>query len=359
MANPSVLVLFNHPLLPTDHPEAYSENSIVETADEMARTLKEEGYHVTQLGLGTDPTVLWQELTKRKPDVVFNLFEGNLDNTETETYVAGLLEWSGIPYTGSPVQSLALARAKHTTKFLLKGAGLPTADFMVVNELPVPECTLEFPVIVKPAKQDASVGMDQDSVCTNALQYEQRVQYILATYGPPVLIEEYIPGREFNIALLELPELQYLPAAEITFPEDKPGSWSILTYEGKWKPGTPDYDTTPPKYPANIPAATARRLGRLAVKAYRLLGCRDYARVDFRMKPNGKAYILEVNPNPEISDSAGFAGCLGSTSITHREFISRLIRQALSRRGAPKPTFAPVRPGTPLQTTSAAGVTTS
>jgi D-alanine-D-alanine ligase len=352
MAKPSVLVLYNQPLLPEDHPDAESEHTIVGIAEEMIRVLTGADFHVTRLGLSSDPTPLWQELKKRKPDVVFNLFEGNLDNTETESYVTGLLEWSGVPFTGSPLSALVLARAKHTTKMLLKGAGLPTADFMVVNELPVPDCNLEYPVIVKPAKQDASVGLDQESVCTNQFQLDQRVQYILETYGAPVLVEEYLCGREFNIAMVELPELTYLPPAEILFPECKPGSWSILTYEGKWKPGTVEYDTTPPKYPADIPAATARKLGRLAMKAYRLIGCRDYARVDMRMKPNGKPYILEVNPNPEISEHAGFAGCLGSAKAGHQDFVIRLVRQALGRKHAPKPTFAPVRPDSSMQTTN-------
>ena len=341
MATPSVLVLFNQPLLPVDHPDAASEHTIVPIADGLARILRDADYRVTQLGLAADPALLWHELQTRKPDVVLNLFEGNLDNPETETYVAGLLEWSGIPYTGSPVRTLALARAKHLTKHLFQGAGLPTAAFVAVNELPAPEWRLDFPAIVKPATQDASVGLDQASVCTSQREVESRVRYILETYGPPVLIEEYIAGREFNVALVELPELEYMPAGEITFPAEKPGAWSILTYDGKWNPGSADYDTTPLKCPADLPAESMQELGRLAMAAYRLLGCRDYARVDFRMNASGKPYILEVNPNPEISDHAGFAGCLGSTSLTHRDFVVRLIRQALSRASAAKPSFRP------------------
>ncbi len=263
--------------------------------------------------------------------MVFNLFEGNLENTATESYVAGLLEWKGIPFTGSPMHTLSLARAKHLTKPLLRGAGLPTADFMVVNELPVPACNLEWPVIVKPAQQDASVGLDQESVCTNQLQLDQRAQYILETYGPPVLVEEFIHGREFNVALVELPELQALPPAEIVFPADRPGFWPILTYDGKWKPGTDDYEITPPRYPADISPRMADRLGTIAKQAYRLLGCKDYARVDFRMKANGKPFILEVNPNPEISESAGFAGCLGSAKIAPQ----RIHRPPSSPRSEP------------------------
>lgn len=340
MAKPSVLVLYNQPLLPADHPDAASEHTIIEIAERMARVLDAAGFRVGELGLGADPGVLWSELKKRKPDVVFNLYEGQLDNAESETYVAGLLEWSGIPFTGSPAQTLSLARAKDTTKYLWKGAGLPGANFLVVSALPMPACTLEFPVIVKPARMDASVGVAQESVCTDAFQLAQRVQYILTTYGAPVLVEEYIAGREFHVPLVELPELQALAPLEIRFPDDTPGAWSILTYDGKWKPGSPGYDSAPPKFPADLPKATLRRLGQLAAKAYRLIGCRDYARVDFRMNVQGKLFILEVNPNPEISEDAGF----GSASFAIDAFIVRLVQQALSRKDAPKPTFSPARP---------------
>ncbi len=340
MTLPLVLVLYNHPQLPGDHPDAQSEHSVVEIAVNLAEILEASGgFRTSLLGLKQDPSVLWTELRRRKPAVVFNLFEGNLENTATESYVAGLLEWSGVPFTGSPMHTLSLARAKHVAKPLLRGAGLPTADFMVVDELPVPECTLDWPVIVKPAQQDASVGLDQDSVCTNQVQLDQRVRYILETYGAPVLVEEFIDGREFNVALIELPNLEYLPPAEIVFPQET-GQWPILTYAGKWNPNSSDYQTTPPKYPADLSPRLADRLGKIALQAYRLLGCRDYARVDFRMKANGKPYILEVNPNPEISDEAGFAGCLGTSKMRYHEFIVRLVRHALNRPRGPAPNFA-------------------
>ena len=339
MAAPLVLVLYNEPVLPVDHPDAESEHTVVKIARAMAEILEQDGFRLRRMGLGPNPAALWQELKKSKPAVILNLYEGCPNNTETESYVAGLLEWSGIPYTGSPPQALSLARAKHTAKTLLRGAGLPTADFLVVEELPAPECTLQWPVIVKPAKQDASVGLDQDSVCTNQFQLEQRVAYILEMYGAPVLIEQYIPGREFNVALVELPDLHTLPPAEIEF-KQRPGAWPILTYAGKWKPGSEEYESTPPRFPADIPPRLSKKLSAIALKAYRLIGCRDYARVDFRVTPDGKPYILEVNPNPEISDDCGFAGCLGSVHLPYREFIVGLIRHALTRGSRPLPPLA-------------------
>jgi D-alanine-D-alanine ligase len=338
MTSPTVLILYNQPLLPSDHPDSASEHTIVEIADKMTGILQDAGFRIRRLGLEPNPTPLWTELRRSRPSAVFNLFEGCADDGETESYVAGLLHWAGIPFTGSPYTTLTIARAKHLTKHMLRGAGLPTADFMSIEQLPVPPCALEWPVIAKPANQDASVGLDQDSVCTTQEQLEQRVQYLLETYGP-VLVEEYIRGREINVGLMELPELQYLPPAEIVFPQETPGYWPILTYDGKWRPGTPEYDLTPPKCPADLSPATARKLGNLAMKAYRLLGCRDYARVDMRVKPNGRPYILEVNPNPEISEDAGFARGLAAAGITYADFVVRLVEQALSRREPAKPSF--------------------
>jgi len=339
----SVLMLYNQPVLPRDHPDAESEHSVVEVATDMASVLEGAGYATSLLGLGAEPGKLWNELQTRKPDVVFNLFEGNLDNTETECYVAGLLEWSGIPFTGSPHAALTLARAKHTVKHLLRGAGLPTAPFLALDSLPVPACDLVYPVIVKPAQQDGSVGVDQKSVCTDRAQMEDRVQYVLTTYGAPALVEQYISGREINIAVIELPKLTALRPTEIRLPAESEGSWSILTYEGKWSPDSPAYHTSGANFPPDLPDATVREFQQLALKAYRLLGCRDYARVDFRINRAGEPFILEVNPNPEISEHVGFTASLDSVNMTYKQFVVGLVQQASTRKSVAKPSFTPAK----------------
>lgn len=341
MKKPLVLLLYNQPLLPTDHPDADQEHVITDVAAAMDATLRAHGYRTRVLALGPDPTALAKALKKPSPDVVFNLFEGHLDNPETESYVASLLEWSGIPFTGSPARTLSLARAKHTAKYLLQGAGLPTANFEVVHALPAPACRLPFPVIVKPALQDASVGMAQESVCTSQSAVDRRVRYLVETYGPPVVIEEYIPGREFNVPLIELPDLEVLTPTEIVFTGKSKKVWPIYTYGAKWNVDTPEY--LPSRVPTDLPAALVRKLHRYAKEAYQLLGCRDYARVDFRVKPDGKPYVLEVNPNPDISDQADLTRCLLASGHTHEQFLIRLIEHALARPHAPRPTFAPER----------------
>jgi len=327
-----VVVLFNQPILPEDHPDADSEHEILFTGKFVQRTLAEAGYDVRSLAVSRDPAVLLDGLRDLRPDAVFNLFEGLADFGDTEAHVAGILEWLEIPYTGCPYQTLCLARGKHVTKHLLAAAGLPTAKFFVVEDIPVEDCPLEWPVIVKPATQDASVGVDQGSVVTDLDRLNDRVAYLLDNYGPPVLIEEFIRGREFSIGLVESPELRVLPVSEILFVEKDPDFWPIVTYDAKWKPGTRDYEATPPKYPARVAPRLRNKLETLAKRAFRLLGCRDYARVDFRVR-GSKPYILEVNPNPDFSPIAGLAGGLESAGISHAQFTVDLVQRAFARGG--------------------------
>jgi D-alanine-D-alanine ligase len=326
-----VLILYNEPVLPGDHPDADSEHEILFTVEHVEKALLEAGHEVRRLSVGRDPAELVTALRRKRPDVVFNLFEGLADQSDTEAHAAGILEWYGVPYTGSPYLALALARNKGLTKHLLQGAGLPTPAFQVIDELPVPDCRLGWPVIVKPATQDASVGLDQGSVVTDQASLEARVALLLENYGPPVLVEQFIRGREFNVGLIEAWELQVLPPSEILFTDPDPGYWPIVTYDGKWKPGTRDYDSTPPRYPADVRPRLRQRLERVAMQAFRLMGCRDYARVDFRVGPTGRPYILEVNPNPDFSPLAGLSGGLQSAGWTTARFAAHLVQAAIAR----------------------------
>jgi D-alanine-D-alanine ligase len=341
-----VVILYNEPVLPADHPDAASEHEILDTVDVVGKTLTGAGFEVARLGVGYDPRVLVEGLRSLQPDVVFNLFEGLADRGGTEAQVAGVLEWLDIPFTGCPFHTLCLARSKHLTKHLLRGAGLPTPEFFVIEKLPVPACALEWPVIVKPAQQDASVGLDQGSVVTEQQRLEERVASLLRTYGPPVLVEQFIRGRELNVGLIEAPDLRVLPISEVLFIEKDPSYWPIVTYDAKWTPGSRDYEATPPRYPAEVSPRLAERLEALARQAFRLLGCRDYARVDFRVRPTGKPYILEVNPNPDFSPTAGLTGGLGSAGLTHEQFTVDLVRNALARSRRPGILLEPAVPPT-------------
>jgi D-alanine-D-alanine ligase len=331
MSLPRVLVLYNQPVLPLHHPDAESEHEILGTVESVERSLSEAGHTVGRLGVSHDPSTLLHGIQRFQPDVVFNLFEGTGDDCNNEAYAAGVLEWLKIPFTGCSSQTLNVGKCKPLTKHLLRSAGLPTADFFTIDGDTVPECTLDWPVIVKPALQDASVGLDQGSVVTNRKQLEQRVAFLLERFGPPVLVEEFIPGRELNVAVVELPELTVLPVSEILFVEDEPGYWPIVTYDAKWRPDSRDYRATPADYPAKVSQRLARRLADIARQAFLLTGCRDYARVDFRVRLPGRPFILEINPNPDFSPDAGLTGGLMASGMTHDQFTVQLVKNALAR----------------------------
>jgi D-alanine-D-alanine ligase len=332
MERPRVLVLYNQPVLPANHRDAESEHEILETADDVAKSLIAAGFPVDQFGLNHQPGELLNALERFRPQVIFNLYEGAAREGETEAYVGALLQWVKIPFTGSPFQTLCLARDKPLTKRLLLGAGLPTPRFMVVDSAQAPACPLPWPVIVKPSNQDASVGMGQESVATSREALNKRVAWIAENYGTPVLVEEFIFGRELIIGMVEHPDITTLPVAEIQFTRSDPGYWPIVSYDAKWAPGSPEYETTPPRYPTDLGPDLEARLNHMAKTAYELVGCRDYGRVDFRLTAAGEPYILEVNPNPDINPSAGFSGGLGAISLTHPQFVVNLVWRAWERR---------------------------
>ena len=338
---PHIVVLYNEPTLPADHPDADSEYDILYTADHIAKILQHAGLSVERLGITDDPALLISALKAAKPDAVFNLYEGLAGWGNTEAYVSGILELLRIPFTGSPTQPLLLCRSKPLTKQLLAGAGIPTAPFFVVEHGTVPICPLPWPVIVKPGREDASVGIDQLSVCTNQQELEARVDTIRRAYGPSVLIEAFIRGREFNVALVEQDGVPTpLPFSEILFvpPPHAPHLWPIVSFDAKWRPDTLDFTATPAKNPADVTPELQAEVSLLARKAYELVGCRDYARVDFRVDEIGNVFVLEVNPNPCISPLAGLAAGLETAKVPYGAFIVNLAKAALRRGADPEST---------------------
>ena len=333
-----ILILFNEPVLPEGHPDFISEVEVLDNVDAVQKVLSDHGYQVERLGATSDPQVLIDGIRKFRPDAVVNLFEGSADDNASELYACGLLEWLRIPYTGCPFHTLVLARSKHVAKRMFLAEGLPTAPFMVVESSPVVSCPLKFPVIVKPAQQDASVGVDQGSVATDLDELNRRVSFLLKQFGGPVLVEEFIFGREVTVALVEMPELRLLPATEAVFPEAGPGYWPILSYDAKWTEGSSEYVTTDYHFHAEMTPELAAVIEGTARKAFRLLGCRDYARVDFRIRAgDNQPFVLELNPNPDFAPDRALANNLWAAGLSHDEFTLQLVRNALARAGAKRP----------------------
>jgi len=331
-----ILCLYNEPALPLGHPDSASEREILDTVGSVARSLTSSGFRVSRFGIGPDLNGLIDCLREHRPDAVFNLFEGLADRPSTETVVASILEWMNVPFTGSPSETLTLARDKKRTKYLLRGAGLPTAPFFTVDRLPVPKCRINWPVIVKPANQDASCGIEQGSVVTSQKELNERVELVLKVYGGTVLVEQFIAGREFLVSIVEgAPDEDdrvsplVLPISEIAF--NDPELWPIYSYDAKWAQTSNEYLATPLLVPIILPHQQMDQISELARDAFRLVGCRDYARVDLRVAADGRPYILEVNPNPFI-DSIALIDGMEAIGRTHAQFVADLAWAALSRR---------------------------
>ena len=243
-----------------------------------------------------------------------------------------------MPYTGSPPECLGLVRDKARTKWLLKWTGLPTAPFVCsrsrANGCPASSRLSTWlangPLFVKPATEDASLGIGPESVVTDWPALERQVETVAARYGA-VLIEPYIDGREFNVGVIELPELQCLPLAEIEFQTSGNLRWPIVTYEGKWAADSAADRATPVRCPAEVEPALADAIRGAALAAYRVTGCRDYARIDLRVDRSGNIFILEVNANPDAGPNAGLARMLRAAGIEYDSFVERLVGTAAAR----------------------------
>jgi len=330
---PRILVLYNEPVLPADHPDAGSEHDILDTVEDTFKILKAAGFETVRLGINHDPQPLLDELARRPPDAVFNLFEGIATHPATEVSVAGLLDWLNVPYTGCPTPALALGRDKVRTKHLLAATGLPTPDYAVVDGPPVPRWRRGWPAIVKPACQDASIGIDQASVVTSQKELDARVRHVLAAYGGPVLVEKFVFGRELHANVVEDgPDrtLLVLPLAEIAFRKTGPGRWPVYTFTAKWDMESDEYKNAPLQAPVEIPAEAFGRLKAICAKAFRVLQCQDYARLDLRMTEDGKFTVLEVNPNPYLNSLALVNG-LKAIGRTLEGMVADLARGAIAR----------------------------
>lgn len=331
-----IAILHNPPTLPPDHPDHASEASVVRVARHVTDALRAAGWKAWPLAARAPLPRLVRSLGRQKPDVVYNLVEGYAGTSAGEPWATGVLELMGIPYTGCPPEAQSLCRHKGRTKALLRGAGLPTAPFVLVgpgDPTPTPGFLPGVErVIVKPAAEDASLGIDQRSVVdvTDTTFLDDRINVLRNDYGSEVLLEAYLAGREFNVGVLATPVPTALPAAEVTYAPG-PNTWPILTYEAKWSEGSADDRASPVRCPAELEPGLAERLAELAVAAFRATGCRDYARVDFRLDDSGEPMILEVNPNPDLDPAAGFARALGAAGLAYGSTIEGLVRQALSR----------------------------
>ncbi len=310
--------------------------TVKEEYEEVARALRRAGYRARAVNLENDLRRLERVLKRNRPDVIFNLVEFFHDDAGLEGAVAGMFDLYRIAYTGSPPFALSLCLDKGLTKRVLQDHGVPTPRFRVLYEPQLPKrLGLRYPIIVKPAWEDASTGVSKDSVLYDGVQLEERVQHVYNEYGA-ILLEEFIDGRELHVSVWGNDPPEVLPPVEFDFselPEDYP---PIITYSAKWNPLSEVYHKVHTVCPAPLPKRLLKKVEDVAVRAYLATECRDYARLDVRLKAN-KPYVLEVNPNPDLTEGVSFMDSAEEAGHSFSEALARLVEFAAKRRPTTTP----------------------
>ncbi len=298
----------------------------------ISRKLKRIGFSSYALNIKDDIYLFLNDIKENQPDVIFNFIELFNDDPTLEMNMVGLLELLGIPYTGAPALALANCQSKILTKRMLNEVGVNTPAFFV-TDLPINEInhSLNYPVIVKPALEDASAGIENNSIVTNDVLLIERINYVLEYYEQPALVEEYIEGRELNLAILGDEKPRALPISEIDFSTMPEHLYNIVSYEAKWEPHNEAYHKTIPVCPAILPKTIENNAKKIAIKAFKTMQCRDYARVDMRLSENNELFVLEVNPNPDLTEGAGFMRSMEAAGYTYAKALKTIIDLAYKR----------------------------
>jgi D-alanine-D-alanine ligase len=312
-----------------------SEFGMLEELEVIADAIKEDGHQVQIFSVDDDIHRLISFLDIERPDLIFNLCEAVLGRASLEMAIAGIYELYDVPYTGSQALALGIALNKGLSKAIFTAHNIPTPRFALIDEeeLIPDDLNLSYPLIVKPVREDASIGIDNNSICNDEEELENRIAFVHKEFKQPALVEEYIDGREINVAILanEDGKFETLPISEIMFDTMPEGSPHIVSYEAKWVEESPLYKTTVPQCPADLDEVTAERARELALESAALVGLSDYGRIDMRLRDDGALFVLEANPNPDISRDAGFMRSAGVKGLSHARTINAIVRCAMRR----------------------------
>ena len=310
-----------------------SEIGVVEEMDDIKAALNSLGYKATAFNVDSNVFRLIDFLKEEKPDLIFNLVECVENESLQEMNIAGLYDLLKIPYTGASPLGLGIALNKPLVKQLLLHNGISTPRFQVfkVSEKIALHDDMKYPLIVKPSHEDASVGISDESVVYSLIDVKKRIRRVFEEFDQPALVEEYIEGRELNVAILGYKKPVVLPISEIDFSGLSSHMHKIVSYDAKWMHGTIAYEGTKGVCPAKLSPEKEAELKEIALQCFHIVGCRDYARIDFRLSAQGEPYVLEVNPNPDISDDAGFARSARTSGLTFTETVGKIVESALER----------------------------
>jgi D-alanine-D-alanine ligase len=276
-------------------------------------------------------------LRDARPDIVFNIAEG-LTGPNRESHVPAICEFWSMAYTGSDPLTLALCLDKGRTKEILSHHGIPTAPFTVVGAPEELDGFAAWPAIVKPLHEGSSMGITRTSYCRSRAEVRRAVEGVVARYRQPALVEGYLGGREFTCAILgNGAEAHALPIIEINFAALPKGAVPIYSYEAKWIWDRPEEPLDIFRCPAPIGAELAAAIERTSLAAYRVLRCRDWARIDLRCDERGVPHVLEVNPLPGIHPDPAMHSCLPKAAraagLDYAEMILTVLRAGAARHG--------------------------
>lgn len=300
------------------------ELSILESLDAVDQAVCELGH--SPVWIPVPPRIdSWIELLEHSSlDLVFNLYEGVGDDSAHEARVAGIVELLGLRMTGCSAETLVLARRKDRVNALLRDAGLPVPEWALVEVKRRKLYWDKFPAIVKPAAEDASIGISQSSVVRNRRELARAID--AAERFDRVLVQRFVEGREFNVGIVGK---TLLPVNEIDFSRMPAGAWPLLSYAAKWHAGSPEDVGSEPRCPAEITDQQRDQLYELSMQAWRIVEGRGYGRVDFRMDEAGRPFILEVNPNPDIAPVAGLTRMARAHGWSYTQIIGRILAEAM------------------------------
>lgn len=304
----------------------------MEEYDILAKKLRNAGLDAYTLNINDSILPIIKSVQEKKPDVIFNFVEIFGEYARLEMNIAGLYELLEVAYTGAPPYALANCQSKIFAKRLLKGYGINTPNFIIIKEVQKNyKHNLRYPLIVKPAFEDASVGIENDSIVNNYKELNKRVEYSIKYYNQPALVEEFIEGRELNVAIFGDENPVALPISEIDFSEMPSHLRNIVSYQAKWDPTHEAYHKTIPHCPAKLPKKIENKAKEIAISAFKLMGCRDYARIDMRLSKSNELFVLEVNPNPDLTEGAGFMRSAEAAGYSYTRALKKIVELAYLR----------------------------
>ncbi|MBI1740770.1 MAG: ATP-grasp domain-containing protein [Acidobacteriales bacterium] len=300
--------------------------------EEIFEALQRLGHEPSYFELDGRPTSL-HSLSRCDADLIFNLTESFDGDDTKEMNVVAYVDLLGLRYTGAGPHSILLAQDKAIAKKIFAFHGIKTPFFATAYRGRIEHAhDISFPLIVKPAWEDGSIGIDAGSVVKNIKEMMERVQYIQDEFDSPALIEEYIEGREIYAGILGSYETaQVLPLVELDLSRLPEGTPKIASYDVKFEKNTEVYKLTKSQVAEDLNEETVKQLSDTALAAYRALKLRDYGRIDMRLAPNGDVYVIEANPNPWLASRQEFAMAGRASGRSYTELIGEIVELAMSR----------------------------